>query len=64
MSSAICFNLDQSKILLSGNGLNYELYKHVILQLWIHNYEMAHGMMMGYVFVTIETFAEEGENDN
>ena len=22
MSSAICFNLDQSKILLSGNGLN------------------------------------------
>ena len=23
MSSAICFNLDQSKILLSGNGLIY-----------------------------------------
>ena len=23
MSSAICFNLDQSKILSSGNGLNY-----------------------------------------
>ena len=23
MSSAICFNLDQSKILLSGNGLNH-----------------------------------------
>ena len=23
MSSAICFNLDQSKILLSGNGLKY-----------------------------------------
>ena len=22
MSSAVCFNLDQSKILLSGNGLN------------------------------------------
>ena len=24
MSSAICFNLDQSKILLSGNGLTLE----------------------------------------
>ena len=24
MSSAICFNLDQSKILLSGNGLTNE----------------------------------------
>ena len=23
MSSAICFNLDQSKILLSGNGLSH-----------------------------------------
>ena len=25
MSSAICFNLDQSKILSSGNGLNLTL---------------------------------------
>ena len=24
MSSAICFNLDQSKILLSGNGLSFK----------------------------------------
>ena len=27
MSSAICFNLDQSKILLSGNGLKNRLYR-------------------------------------
>ena len=27
MSSAICFNLDQSKILSSGNGLNVLLYR-------------------------------------
>ena len=25
MSSAVCFNLDQSKILLSGNGLTHEV---------------------------------------
>ena len=31
MSSAICFNLDQSKILLSGNGLTQQ--KHKILDL-------------------------------
>ena len=28
MSSAICFNLDQSKILLSVNGLNYPNQVH------------------------------------
>ena len=27
MSSAICFNLDQSKILLSVNGLNQSLFQ-------------------------------------
>ena len=26
MSSAICFNLDQSKVLLSGNGLSNSRY--------------------------------------
>ena len=33
MSSAICFNLDQSKILLFGNGLNLTLFclaKHTL----------------------------------
>ena len=28
MSSAICFNLDQSKILLSGNGISLEKTEH------------------------------------
>ena len=28
MSSAICFNLDQSKILSSGNGLKYSVSYH------------------------------------
>ena len=32
MSSAICFNLDQSKILSSGNGLN-QIFKDMIHQL-------------------------------
>ena len=31
MSSAICFNLDQSKILSSGNGLNGTQSIHVYL---------------------------------
>ena len=32
MSSAICFNLDQSKVLSSGNGLIHEcaLHKHYL----------------------------------
>ena len=30
MSSAICFNLDQSKILLSGNGLGVAIYMYNI----------------------------------
>ena len=30
MSSAICFNLDQSKILSSGNGLNIFIYTDVL----------------------------------
>ena len=35
MSSAIHFNLDQSKILLSGNGLNTELHlRSFIISLW------------------------------
>ena len=32
MSSAICFNLDQSKILSSGNGLICRLHMHSISQ--------------------------------
>ena len=32
MLSAICFNLDQSKTLLSGNGLNYALLYDVNAQ--------------------------------
>ena len=32
MSSAICFNLDQSKILSSGNGLKNKLCEEIILK--------------------------------
>ena len=31
MSSAVSFNLDQSKILLSGNGLSYSLILQAVL---------------------------------
>ena len=31
MSSAFCFNLDQSKILLSGNGLNISGWVRLVI---------------------------------
>ena len=34
MSSAICFNLDQSKILSSGNGLNCQAMLDNVLRHW------------------------------
>ena len=38
MSSAICFNLDQSKILLSGNGLKIEREKLIKIEEMFINY--------------------------
>ena len=36
MSSAICFNLDQSKILLPGNGLKDKVYHALVKGHLIH----------------------------
>ena len=41
MSSAICFNLDQSKILLSGNGLKgITIYLMKLTELTINSFSM------------------------
>ena len=39
MSSAVCFNLDQSKILSSGNGLNPLLHTDCVLFIFVGSTE-------------------------
>ena len=47
MSSAICFNLDQSKLLSSGNGLKNKAYEEqgIFLSTFITKLQLYHPLL-------------------
>ena len=59
MSSAICFNLDQSKILSSGNGLTY-VHLSKLRAFTVNN--LIVNQMMKIVIHTVENTVDKGEN--
>ena len=52
MSSAICFNLDQSKILSSGNGLNHGV---IVIKVLVKHFCLSVHIIRSIVELTIET---------
>ena len=70
MSSAVCFNLDQSKILLSGNGLNPFLTHHcyflviLLLSVLMISNETFYCLKIGIQILDWLRFKELADNKN